>query len=163
MDRVARRNGVAVLWAVSDWARQHGYTRREARRAARLAIMCGMDESGLKVLANPNVPESAALPHDGWGSDHASVGIFQQQVPGWGTAADCMDITRSTRKFLAALMDKGQLPPFAGPPLWVRVQAVQVSSTSDGSNYRRYAVSSWLFIVGRWNFTTRAPYGRRPA
>jgi hypothetical protein len=161
MDLVQRKRGRQILWAVADFAAANGYTKREARRAARLAIMCAMDESSLRVLANRNVAGSAELPHDGFGSDHASVGLFQQQVPGWGTAAQCMDVKHSTEHFLRALRDKGELPPFRGRPLWERVQAVQVSATPDGSNYRRYAGSSWRFILRYWNLAAGRPYGAR--
>lgn len=161
MDLVQRKRGRQILWAVSDFANENGYTEREARRCARLAIMCAMDESSLRVLANRNVPESMSIAHDGLGSDHASVGLFQQQVPGWGTAKECMDVRHSTRHFLTVLRDKGQCPPFRGAPLWERVQAVQVSATADGSNYRRYAGSSWRFILRYWNLVTGRPYGAR--
>ncbi|MCD2193523.1 phage tail tape measure protein [Actinomycetospora endophytica] len=51
--------------------------------AAVIALMTGMQESGIRVLANPAVPASMALPHDGVGHDHDSVGIFQQRQS-WG-------------------------------------------------------------------------------
>lgn len=161
LDLVQIKRGRQIGWAVADYAAEHGYTKREARRAFRLAIMCAMTESNLRVLANRNVPESVSIPHDGFGSDHASVGLFQQQVPGWGTAQQCMDVRHSTRHFLAALQSAGQLPPFAGPPLWERVQRVQVSAFADGSNYRRNAGPSWRFIARRWNLLAGRPYGAR--
>ena len=161
MDKVQVLRGRQIGWAVADCAAEHGYTIREARRAFRLAIMCAMTESNLRVLANPNVPGSEAIEHDGNGTDHASVGLFQQQVPGWGTAAQCMDVVHSTRHFLAALQSKGELPPFHGRPLWERVQAVQVSAYADGSNYRRNAVPSWRFVLRYWNLTGKRPYGKR--
>lgn len=162
MDPRQIANGRRILWAVADYAKEQRYNRLEARRAARLAIMCAMTESNLWQYANANLPESMALPHEQVGTDHASVGLFQQQVPGWGSAAQCMDPEHSTRHFLRALQIKGELPPYAGRPLWERVQAVQVSAYADGSNYRRNAGASWRFIVTRWNYLAARPFGARP-
>ncbi|KAJ6441252.1 cyanamide hydratase [Purpureocillium lavendulum] len=44
------------------------------------AITTGMTESSLRVLANKKVPASLKYAHDGLGSDHDSVGIFQQRA-----------------------------------------------------------------------------------
>lgn len=72
------------------------------KRACQVAIVTGMQESSLRILANSGVPESLKLPHDGVGSDHDSVGIFQQRA-GWGTVEDRMDAGKSADKFLHAL------------------------------------------------------------
>lgn len=69
-------------------------------RAAMACIACCLVESNLVIFANSNVPTSMLLAHESVGYDHASVGLFQQQVPSWGTAADCMDPAKSTLKFL---------------------------------------------------------------
>jgi hypothetical protein len=60
------------------------------KRACLVAIATAMQESTIRILANTKVPESYNYPHDGEGSDHDSVGIFQQR-PGWGTVKDRMD------------------------------------------------------------------------
>jgi hypothetical protein len=53
------------------------------------AICAGLDESNLRVLANPVNPASQALPNDGIGTDHDSDGPLQQRgSQGWGTL-DC--------------------------------------------------------------------------
>src|SRR4051794_36169678 len=163
MDPRQRANGLRILWAVSDFAAANHYTRKEARRAGRLAIMCAMTESNLWNYANRHIPESLALPHEQVGQDHASVGLFQQQVPGWGTVSQCMNAHHATTHFLRVLRDKGQLPPYDGPPLWERVQAVQVSATADGSNYKRNAWRSRRFLIFRWSTSAARPYGKRPA
>ena len=62
-----------------------------------------MQESTIRVLANSNVPTSYNYYHEGVGSDHDSVGIFQQRPIYWGTVKDCMDPTTSAGKFFAAL------------------------------------------------------------
>lgn len=160
MDVVQVKRGRQILFAVADYAAERGWDKAKARRAARMAIMCAMDESSLRVLANHSVPASETVPHDGYGSDHASVGLFQQQVPGWGTAAQCMDPRHSTRHFLSKLDTLYGTARFLGVPQWVQIQAVQVSATPDGSNYRRYRRPSFLFVVRYWNLATGRPYGK---
>lgn len=78
-------------------------TSRGGRRAALIALMTGLAESDLLVLANPNDPAGAAFPSQGVGQDHDSLGIFQQR-PGWGTAAQRMDPIASTNLFVSALL-----------------------------------------------------------
>lgn len=76
----------------------------DPHRAAVICIETALVESEIQIFANSNVPESLQLPHEAVGSDHLSVGIFQQQVPSWGTTADCMDPAKSTNKFLDRLL-----------------------------------------------------------
>jgi hypothetical protein len=87
---------------------------RGGDQAALIALMVGLTESGLRVLANPNDPAGNAFPHDGVGSDHASLGIFQQQ-PWWGTAAQRMEPVASTNLFLDRLLS---LPHWQAAPPW---------------------------------------------
>jgi len=70
--------------------------------AATIAIMTGLAESGLRVLANPNVPASMGIPHEGIGSDHDSVGIFQQRQS-WGPTPLLMNPFGSAQLFLNRL------------------------------------------------------------
>jgi cell wall-associated NlpC family hydrolase len=105
---------------------------RGGDQAALIALMVGLTESGLRVLANPNDPAGNAFPHDGVGSDHASLGIFQQQ-PWWGTAAQRMEPVASTNLFLDRLLS---LPHWQTAPPWQAAQSVQASAFSDGSNFR---------------------------
>jgi hypothetical protein len=72
-------------------------------RGCQVGIATAMQESSLRVLANTNVAESFNYPHDGTGSDHDSVGLFQQRPIYWGTVKDCMDPTSSSNKFFNAL------------------------------------------------------------
>lgn len=105
---------------------------RGGHDAAVIALMTGLAESGLRVLANPNDPDGATYAHDGVGSDHDSLGIFQQRPP-WGPAGARMDPTASTNLFLDRLLAQRnwqrRLP-------WEVAQAVQASAFADGSNYR---------------------------
>jgi len=57
---------------------------RDGGRAALIVLMVGLAESGLRQLGNTNDAESIALSNQGVGSDHDSVGIFQQRAS-WGT------------------------------------------------------------------------------
>jgi hypothetical protein len=102
----------------------------------------GIVESGFKTYANPKVPESMAIPHDAVGSDHFSVGFLQQQVPGWGTAAQCMDPAHATRSFVRKAMELRH-----GHPSWDAgrlAQAVQVSAFPD--RYGQQAVAAKALI-----------------
>jgi len=97
---------------------------RAGDRAALIAVMTGLAESGLRILANPNDPSGNKLPNQGVGSDHDSLGIFQQRGP-WGTAAQRMDPVASTNLFLNALLrqaDWSSIEP------WRAAQDVQRSA-----------------------------------
>ena len=108
---------------------------RGGRRAALIALMTGLTESGLRVLANPNDPAGSLYPHQGVGYDHDSLGIFQQR-PSWGSAAQRMDPVVSTNLFLDRLLS---MPGWRSLAPWQAAQAVQASAFADGSNYRQHA------------------------
>lgn len=96
-----------------------------------VALMTALTESELLNQANSNVPESLTIPNDKVGSDHNSVGLFQQQVGMWGSATELMNPATAADKFYAALKNVG-----SGDP-WVRAQKVQKSAFPDGSNYQK--------------------------
>ena len=104
---------------------------RGGDQVALIALMAGLAESGLRVLSNPNDPAGNAYPSQGVGSDHASLGIFQQQ-PWWGTATQRMEPVASTNIFLDHLM---AIPRWQALPPWQAAQSVQASAFADGSNY----------------------------
>ncbi|BEP13857.1 hypothetical protein acdb102_21680 [Acidothermaceae bacterium B102] len=114
----------------------------------------GLDESGFRDLANANVPASLAIPHDGVGDDHTSVGYLQQQVGpagdgggfGWGTVTEAMDSLHATDAFLDAAvpLDASLIGDAA-----TLAQAVQRSATTDGSNYRAYQDQASSLIAGK--------------
>lgn len=119
----------------------------------RVLVICletALAESNLLVYANENNPESLRLPHDAVGSDHASVGIFQQQVPMWGTTADCMDPAKSCGKFLHALVQHN----WQSMSNWQAAQAVQVSAYPDGSNYRQHDAAARTLAAQLWSEVT---------
>lgn len=101
----------------------------------RIALMTALTESNLLNYANKNNPESLAIAHEAVGSDHASVGVFQQQVGIWGDTKTLMNVKASAGKFYDALFKAGK-PNQAQP--WLTAQAVQRSAFSDGSNYQRH-------------------------
>ncbi len=72
---------------------------RGGDQAALIALMTGFVEPELRVLANPSDPAGHTFPGQGMGSDHASLGIFQQQ-PWWPATAARMEPAASTNIFL---------------------------------------------------------------
>ncbi len=107
-----------------------------------IGLMVALDESGLQEYANSHVPLSLTYPHDAVGSDHGSVGIFQQQVNpdgsnfGWGTLDQLMNATDGTHyqayRFFNALQ---RINGWQGMQPWIAAQAVQQSGDSTGMNY----------------------------
>lgn len=107
------------------------------------AVMVAITESGLQNYANEYNQESLSLPHDAVGSDHGSVGIFQQQVGGapnstanWGTTQQLMDPATAAEKFYQAMRQKFPHGTTGTSP-WMVAQSVQGSAYSDGSNYQK--------------------------
>ena len=70
-------------------------------RGQLIALMAALTESSLRVLSNTaTYPASAAIPNDGNGGDHDSLGLFQMRPStGWGTPANLMDPAWSARAF----------------------------------------------------------------
>lgn len=99
-----------------------------SRRGQVVAIATALQESGLRVYANPAVPSSFAVPHQAVGYDHDSVGLFQQRVPMWGTAWQCMNPQNSARLFYRALL---RIPGWQSMPVTVAAQSVQGSAFPD--------------------------------
>jgi hypothetical protein len=76
-----------------------------SRRAFVIAVATAMQESNLYNLASTRVAESYDYPHEGTGSDHDSVGLFQQRAStGWGAVAQLMDPTYAATAFYSALV-----------------------------------------------------------
>jgi murein DD-endopeptidase MepM/ murein hydrolase activator NlpD len=96
-------------------------------QAAVVALATAMQESTIKVLANPAIPESYDLPHDGEGSDHDSIGIYQQR-PHWGPVEVLMDPAGSAGLFYDALE---RVDGWEDLPVTVAAQEVQVSGFPD--------------------------------
>jgi len=91
--------------------------------AAVIAVAAGLTESGLRVLGNVD-GQQGSLPVEGIGSDHDSIGVFQQR-PSWGTVAQRLDPAASTSLFIQRLLSD---PGWQTKPAWVAAQDVQVSA-----------------------------------
>lgn len=71
---------------------------------ARNGIATALVESELRMYANNAVPASLKFPHDAVGSDHDSVGLFQQRQAGWGTLEQRMNPRASAGLFFNKMM-----------------------------------------------------------
>jgi hypothetical protein len=100
-------------------------------RGCQVSMVTALQESNIRVLANPSVPESLKYPHDGTGKDHDSVGIFQQRPQFWGTVKDCMDPETSAEKFFNALK---KVNGWEGKGIGEAAQAVQKSAFPGAYN-----------------------------
>ncbi|QDF17462.1 tape measure protein [Gordonia phage PhrostedPhlake] len=110
-------------FAITEQAKKMGLS----KRGAIIGVATGLVESGdpMKLWANNAVPESLKFPHDAVGSDHDSIGLFQQRQAGWGTVADRMDPHRSAAMFFDALM---KVPGWETMDMGAAAQAVQRSA-----------------------------------
>lgn len=95
-----------------------------------IAVLVAMAESGLRDLGNTSVPRSDI--GQGMGSDHDSVGLFQQRAS-WASVAARLDPATSTRLFMVRLL---AVPDWKQMTPWAAAQAVQQSAHLDGSNYK---------------------------
>lgn len=102
-----------------------------------VAIMMALQESSLRMLANPSVPTSLNFPNDGVGRDHDSVGSAQQRpAAGWGTVEQLMDASYNARAFYGGPSgpNRGSPRGLLDIPGWqaldkgLAAQAVQVSA-----------------------------------
>ncbi|WP_339124276.1 C40 family peptidase [Pseudonocardia sp. D17] len=111
------------------------------QRAQVIAVATAIQESKLLMYANSTVPASLGLPHDRVGSDHDSVGLFQQRAS-WGPLAIRMDARKSAQLFYARLL---AVPGWQSMSLSQAAQAVQVSAFPDA--YARWEEPA-LALVG---------------
>jgi cell wall-associated NlpC family hydrolase len=116
---------------LTDVAAQNGRTvaavasARGGDDAALITLMIGITESGLRQLGNPNDMTAIGLSDQGIGTDHDSLGIFQQR-PSWGTAAQRMDPVSSANLLLDRLLATRD---------WHRDQPWQVAQAVQKSAY----------------------------
>lgn len=123
-----------------------GHTDGIDTRGVTIALMAALTESTLRQLANTGTyPESGDYPHDGNGSDHDSLGLFQMRPQaGWGTVADLMDPNYQARTFYGGptgpnypsprgLLD---IPGWQSMDMGEAAQAVEVSAFPD--RYQNY-------------------------
>ncbi|MBX6752439.1 MAG: hypothetical protein IRY85_22725 [Micromonosporaceae bacterium] len=95
-------------------------------RAYVIAVATAMQESQLRNLASTRIPESYQYNAEGEGSDHDSVGLFQQRPSaGWGSVSQLMDPTYAATAFYQALL---RVPGWESMELTWAAQRVQVSA-----------------------------------
>jgi hypothetical protein len=93
------------------------------------AVMCALQESKLYNLASYALPESWSYSNQGGGSDHDSVGLFQQRPSsGWGSIRDIMQPSYAATSFYTRLMN---VPGWQSMAMTYAIQAVQVSAFPD--------------------------------
>jgi hypothetical protein len=99
------------------------------KRAYVIAVATALQESNLLNLASTALPESFSYPNEGTGSDHDSVGLFQQRPSaGWGTVAQLMTPDYAAKAFYQVLV---QIPGWDTMALTVAAQSVQLSAYPD--------------------------------
>ncbi|WP_100446894.1 hypothetical protein [Glycomyces xiaoerkulensis] len=134
LDRAQMDNAVTII--------EVGVERGLERRAWAVALATAMQEAKLYNAANTGVPES--YDHD-WqleGSDHDSVGIFQQRPStGWGTVAELMDVSTAAHKFYGGLEE---VPGWRNMPLTAAAQTVQRSA--HPGRYAQWEDLAWEII-----------------
>jgi len=112
------------------------------KEGASIGVATAMVESALKMYANASVPESLAYPHDAIGSDHDSVGLFQQRQAGWGTLAERMNPYGSAALFFNAMTRK--FPNWRAMPPGDVAQGVQVSAYPGRYAQKMGEARSWV-------------------
>lgn len=138
--------------AITTSAQDHGLP----EKGAMIGVGTAFVEAGnpIKNYANRAVPASLDFPHDAIGSDHDSVGIFQQRDNGaWGTLEQRMDPYQSAGLFFDAMLSK--FPHWESMEPGAVAQGVQVSAFPD-----RYATqmdaaleavrATGLYDAGGW-------------
>ncbi|MBM2615524.1 hypothetical protein JIG36_08090 [Actinoplanes sp. LDG1-06] len=118
----AQMNNAAVIVQVAE-------DRDLPRRAMLVAMMTGLQESSLRNLANPTVPDSLDHPNEGSGDNFDSLGIFQQRPSqGWGSVEELMDPRYAADAFYRRLL---KVDDWESKSLGEAAQAVQRSAVPD--------------------------------
>jgi hypothetical protein len=90
-----------------------------------------------------NVAESYEFEYQAEGSDHDSVGLFQQRPSsGWGSVEELMDPKTSASKFYYSLK---QVDDWEDMPVTLAAQTVQVSAFPDA--YAQWEDLAWEIIA----------------
>lgn len=126
-------------WIIAEAQRRH-----LGKRAAKIAVATSLQEAGLRVLANPGVPESMRLPNQGTGHDHDSVGLFQQRQS-WGSTRDLMNPSASAGKFYDELV---KVRGWQDMPLTQAAQRVQRSAFP--SAYAKHEGTASAIVDAVW-------------
>ena len=117
--------------------------RNLGRDGARNGIATALVETNLTMYANRAVPASLNYPHDAVGSDHDSVGLFQQRQAGWGTLAQRMNPRASAGLFFNKMMTFNWRAMDPG----AACQRVQVSAYPGRYSQRMGEANQWVAAV----------------
>ncbi|WP_308012417.1 NlpC/P60 family protein [Arthrobacter sp. M4] len=127
---------------------------RVPRAGQIIAIMMALQESSLRMLANPSVPASLQYPNDGVGNDHDSIGSAQQRpAAGWGTVEQLMDATYNARAFYG-----GPAGPNRGSPRGL-LDIPGWQSMDKGAAAQSVQVSAFPELYARWEPAATAIVG----
>lgn len=135
-----------------------------------IALATALQESRLRIYANDGlggdlapdqqgIQASLNLPHDALGTDHGSLGIFQQQWPWWGSMQQLMDPATSAGLFYVAL---SRVPGWETLPVTVAAQAVQHSAYPDAYADDEPLAHRLLAQLAGTTVPVEARCGRRP-
>jgi hypothetical protein len=146
------RNAAQLLYELND--RQESVARTYIavgkelgipRSGQVIAIMMALQESSLRMLANPSVPASLSFPNDGVGRDHDSVGSAQQRpASGWGTVAQLMDASYNARAFYG-----GPQGPNGGSPRGL-LDISNWQAMDKGLAAQAVQISAFPELYARW-------------
>jgi hypothetical protein len=121
LSQVQTNNAYAIV--------QIGKALKMPRRGVVIAVATAIQESTLLNRASEVLPESYRYPHQGTGSDHDSVGLFQQRPSsGWGSVRNLMNPAYAATQFYLALKS---VAGWQYMSLTGAAQAVQVSAYPD--------------------------------
>lgn len=124
------------------------------KRAWVIAVATAMQESRLLNQANRAHPASLALPYDKIGSDHDSVGLFQQRPDkGWGTPTELMDPRTAASKFygkLARVVEQR--------PNWQKARLTEIAQAVQGSAFPEAYQKHESAAIKIVDFVLRYPY-----
>jgi hypothetical protein len=132
LSKLQMENAVAIIEAGKD----EGL----GRDAWAIALATAMQESKFRNYANVNVPESYNYDYQAEGSDHDSVGLFQQRLS-WGDVEDLMNPKQSAKKFYKALE---RVDGWENMPVTKAAQTVQVSAYPDA--YAQWEDLAWDIV-----------------
>jgi hypothetical protein len=132
LSKTQMANAVAIIEAGKDEGLD--------KKAWAIALSTAMQESKFRNYANVNVPESYDYDYQAEGSDHDSVGLFQQRLS-WGDVEDLMTPKKSASKFYKALE---RVDGWEDMPVTEAAQTVQVSAFPDA--YAQWEDLAWDII-----------------
>ncbi|MDQ6945269.1 MAG: NlpC/P60 family protein [Actinomycetota bacterium] len=161
----AQLNSITTTKAMAGWTKRQianaavivarGLAKNVPPRGMVIALATAMQESGLRILANPTVPASLAFPHDGVGRDHDSLNLFQQRPSsGWGTVAHLMDPGYAADAFYSHLV---KVPSWQSLDVTVAAQTVQNSAFPDA--YANWTTPASQFTAALGNLDPGAVTG----